>query len=90
MKKKSEICKLRNLGESSEKMLNEIDVYSLNDIKELGPIIICQILKSHGHNVSPIMAYALQGAIMDLHWNEIPKDIKENLKEEFKFMQKNF
>lgn len=26
------------------------------------------------------MAYALQGAIMDLHWNKIPREVKERLK----------
>jgi hypothetical protein len=29
-----------------------------------------------------IFVYALQGALMNLHWNELPKEIKDNLKNE--------
>jgi len=32
--------------------------------------------------VSLNMLYALQGAIMDLSWNELPADIKDKLKRE--------
>ncbi|MCF8261905.1 MAG: TfoX/Sxy family protein [Melioribacteraceae bacterium] len=78
--KKSEICDLKNLGPTSEKMLNSIDIYTLADIKEAGPVVICQMLKGFGFNVNIMMAYALQGAIMDLHWKDIPKEIKEQLR----------
>ncbi|MGD8781594.1 MAG: TfoX/Sxy family DNA transformation protein [Ignavibacteria bacterium] len=80
--KKSEITKLRNLGPTSEKLLNSIDVYTLDDIKELTPVVIFHILKSRGYNVTLNMVYALQGAIMDLHYLEVPEDIKKELKEE--------
>ena len=80
--KKSEISKLRNLGPTSEKILNSIDVYTLDDIKELTPVVIFHILKSKGYNVSLNIVYALQGAIMYLHYLEIPEEIKIELKNE--------
>lgn len=80
--KKSEISKLRNLGPTSEKMLNSIDVYTLDDIKELTPVVIFHILKSRGYDVTLHMVYALQGAIMDLHYLELPEEIKTDLKNE--------
>ena len=76
--------KLRNLGPLSIKWLNSIDVYTKEDIEELGPIVIYNILKAHGYNVNILMVYALQGAIMDCHWNEIPEKTKEEFKKEIK------
>ncbi len=28
------------------------------------------------------MLYALQGALMDIHWNQLPDEIKNHLKDE--------
>ena len=82
MKKDGKLTKLKNIGEVSEKMLNSIDVYTKKDIEELGPATIYFILKSRGYDVSMNMVYALQGAIMGLHWNELPNDVKNDLIEQ--------
>lgn len=76
--------KLKNLGPVSIQWLNSIDVYTKEDIEKLGPIVIYHMLKASGYNVNILMVYALQGAIMDCHWNEIPKEIKEELQKELK------
>ena len=82
MKTAHRLSNLKNIGEVSEKMLNSIDVFTKEDILELGPVTIYFILKSRGFDVSMNMVYALQGAIMDLHWNELPSDVKNDLIEQ--------
>lgn len=79
---KSELLDLKNLGEVSVKILNSIDIYTKADIEETTPTIIYKLLKERGHPVSLVMVYALQGAIMDLHYLDIPKEIKDRLKKE--------
>lgn len=79
---KRKIEKIKNLGPVSTQWLNSIDVYTIRDIKKLGPIVIYNMLKANGYNVNILMVYALQGAIMDCHWNEIPKKLKEDFKKE--------
>ncbi len=76
------LSELKNIGPVSEKILNSIDVYTLEDIIELTPVVIFHILKSRGCNVSLNLVYALQGAIMDLHYLELPEGIKTELKNE--------
>ncbi len=84
MKNVPRLSKLKNIGEVSEKILNSIDVYTREDIEELGTVTIYFILKDHGHDVSMNMVYALQGAIMNLHWNDLPKKVKSDLIEQVK------
>ena len=76
--------KLRNLGPVSTQWLHSIEVYTKDDIKKLGPIVIYNMLKAHGYNVNILIVYALQGVIMDCHWNEIPSKMKEKFKKEIK------
>lgn len=85
---KSEIIKLKNLGEVSAKMLAEIDIFTKEDIVNTTPSIIYKLLKELGHPVSLMMVYALQGAIMDLHFIDIPENIKNRLKNEVEELDK--
>ncbi len=82
MKNENKLSNLKNIGEVSEKMLNSIDVFTREDIEDLGPVTIYFILKSRGFDVSMNMVYALQGAIMNLHWNELPSNVKNILVEQ--------
>lgn len=63
-------------------MLNSIDVFTKEDIEDLGPATIYFILKNRGFDVSMNMVYALQGTIMNLHWNELPSTVKNILVEQ--------
>lgn len=75
----SSLSGLKNLGSKSAKMLNEVGIYSKQDIIDLGPANVYRLLKDRGYNVTLVMAYALEGAITDTHWNKIPKEVKERL-----------
>lgn len=78
----NELLKLKNIGEVSAKMLNEIDVFTRDDIVKLGPATIFHILKAQGFNVNLMMVYALEGAITNRHFNDIPHADKERLRKE--------
>ena len=80
--RKEKLSDLKNIGEASAKLLNSIEVFTKKDIEELGPVTIYFILKDHGYDVSMNMVYALQGAIMNRHWNDLPKDVKAELIEQ--------
>ncbi|OGU35530.1 MAG: hypothetical protein A2068_11630 [Ignavibacteria bacterium GWB2_35_6b] len=82
--KNTALQKIKNLGPVSTIWLNSIDVHTIDDIKKLGPIVIYHMLKAHGYNVNILMVYALQGAIMDCHWNEIPDKLKKEFQKEIK------
>ncbi len=79
---KSELKKLKNLGDVSVKMLNSVDIFTKADLEKLGAVNVYHILKAQGYEASSIMVYALYGAINNLHWNEIPDSVKKELKKE--------
>jgi len=74
------LSELKNLGPVGERRLLDIGISTRKDIEEFGPANIYRLLRERGYNVSIVMAYALQGAIMDLHWNELPEEIRQQLK----------
>jgi DNA transformation protein len=79
---RSELSSLKNIGKVTEKWLNEIGIYSREDIVSVGPVQVYQLLKQRGYNATLNLVYALQGAIMDLHWNDLPLELRAQLKRE--------
>ena len=63
-------------------MANHIDIYTREDVEKLGPVNIYNILKVQGFPVNRLLVYALQGALHNIHWNELPAKIKSQLDKE--------
>ena len=80
--KKSELSKLRNIGAVSEAWLNEVGIFTRADLEEAGAVEAYRRVRARGHNASLNLVYAVQGAIMDLHWTDLPFELKEQLKRE--------
>ena len=76
----SHVKDLLNIGPKTASLLEEIDVYTEKDLKDLGPILTYKILKHRNKEINIIALYALYGALHHVHWNEIPSYIKEQLK----------
>jgi DNA transformation protein len=79
---KSEIATLRNLGEKSERRLNGIGIYTRADLERVGAVGAYCLMKDQGFAPSLNLVYAIQGAIMDLHWTDLPLMLKHQLKQE--------
>ena len=71
---------LKNIGPQSAKWLEAIGVHTRSDLSALGVINAFRMMRGHGYNVTPVMLYALQGALMDLHWNRLPSKLKDDLR----------
>ena len=81
---KEKRSKIRNIGPVSEKWLESIGIFSTTDVKELGVDKIMLSLQLKGYNPSLNLAYALQGALLDCHWLELPQEVKAELQRKFK------
>jgi len=74
---------VRNMGPKSRQWLASIDVHTLDDVVSLGVIETYKRVKAaYPEKVSLNLLYALQAALLDLRWNELPPDIKEELKQQ--------
>ncbi|MCH9690859.1 MAG: TfoX/Sxy family protein [Gammaproteobacteria bacterium] len=75
----SELLKLKNLGIASVNILHSIGIRSYEDLRRIGPVNAFINIRRRGINASRVLLYALQGALLDVHWNELDADLKANL-----------
>lgn len=72
---------MKNMGPKSSEWLASIGVHTLEDVANLGVVETYRRVKAaYPDKVSLNMLYGLQAALLDLPWNELPPDIKEELK----------
>ena len=73
----------RNMGLTIEKYLHEIGVFSLADLAEMTSVrAFMKIRWNHPEKTIPVCyyLYSLEGALLDLHWNNLPAELKAELK----------
>ena len=76
---------MRNIGPKSKQWLASIGVHTLDDVASLGGVETYKRVKAaYPEKVSLNLLYALQAALLDLPWNELPPDIKDELKQQVK------
>ena len=79
MDKGDDLSSLKNLGTASINILNAIGVKTRQDLQCLGSVNAYLKIKARGIRVSKVMLYALEGALLDVHWKELDTDIKARL-----------
>lgn len=78
----TDLLGLKNLGMASVNILNAIGVHSYQELSSMGAVEAYCRIKARGIHVSKVMLYALQGALMDVHWNDLSPELKAQLVEE--------
>ena len=72
---------MRNIGPKSSKWLASVGINTLDDVAELGVVeSYRRVQAAYPEKVSLNLLYGLQAALLDLPWNELPLDIKTELK----------
>jgi len=74
---------MKKLGPKSQEWLASIGVHSLEDVARLGVVETYKRVKAaHPEKVTLNMLWGLQAALLDIRWNELPDDIKDQLRQE--------
>lgn len=74
---------MKNLGLKSKEWLASVGVHTLDDVVSLGVVETYRRVKAaYPKKVSLNLLYGLQAALLDLPWNELPPDIKQELKQQ--------
>ena len=74
---------MKNLGPKSKEWLASVGVHTLDDVVNLGVVETYRRVKAaYPEKVSLNLLYGLQAALLDLPWNELPPDIKQELKQQ--------
>lgn len=83
LKINSNLREAKNIGATIEKHLNEVGIFTLADLAEITSVEAFQrIRKNYPGKTFPVCyyLYSLEGALLNLHWNDLPPDLKEDLK----------
>ena len=76
------LAELPNIGPTIENRLNEVGVHTRADLKKLGAVnAYLRICAKYPHQTIPVCyyLYALQGALMGRHWDDLPERLKNDL-----------
>lgn len=77
----SDLTSLRNIGPKSAAWLESVGINSVNELFDIGvEEAYRKVRAAYPDRVSLNMLYALQGALLDLPWNELPEEMKSQLR----------
>ncbi|EPJ93643.1 MULTISPECIES: TfoX/Sxy family protein [Pseudomonas] len=77
-----ELQHLKNLGKTSAQWLHAVGIHSASDLRRLGAVDAYRAVKARGFRASKVLLYAIEGALLDVHWNDIPAQRKEELNQQ--------
>jgi hypothetical protein len=64
--------KMRNIGPKSAAWLRQVGLKTPEELAEAGPLEAFMRVKRAGFKPSLNLLYALEGALCDCHWQEVP------------------
>jgi len=76
----SELTTLRNIGKELERKLKAVDITTADELKKVGSEEAFVRLKLRDPQVCLVHLYALEGAVSDMEYNQLPEDVKQRLK----------
>ncbi len=71
--------KLRNIGPKSAAWLRQVGLRTREDLAAAGALEAFMRVKRAGFKPSLNLLYALEGALMDCHWQEVPEARRNEL-----------
>ena len=84
------LTSLRNIGPQSAHWLESVGIHTPEELFGVGIVEAYLLVKAaFPERVSLNLLFALQGALMDLSWNELPPEMKESLVNKVEEASKN-
>jgi len=77
----SDLSSLRNIGKELEKKLKVAGIETAEELKRIGSQEAFIRIKSYYPNVCLVHLMALEGAVSDMDYNQLPNDVQKKLKE---------
>ena len=76
----AELTALRNIGKEMDRKLKSVDITTAEALKEVGSKEAFFKLKLRYPEVCLVHLYTLEGAVSDIEYNQLPADVKQDLK----------
>jgi len=75
-----ELSKLINIGKSVEAQLNQVGIHTRDDLIKAGSKEAWLSIKRIDDSACINRLYALEGAIQEMRWHDLPSVVKRDLK----------
>jgi DNA transformation protein len=79
-KRNPDLAGLKNIGKVTERWLNAIGIHDEEGLRRMGAVQAYRLICARESGVTLNLLYALQGALMGSHWNDLAEPIKEMLR----------
>lgn len=76
-----ELVNLPNIGPAVEEQLNQVGIHSLEKLEETGSKQAWLMIKAIDDSACIHRLYSLEGAIRGIKKNQLPDDVKKDLKD---------
>jgi DNA transformation protein len=77
-----ELQDLKNLGKTSAQWLHAIGIHNVADLRRCGAVSAYQAVKARGFGASRVLLYAIEGALLGVHWNQLTTQHKQTLNQQ--------
>ena len=77
-----ELLQMKNLGKTSALWLHAVGIHSASELRRRGAVAAYRAVLARGFNASRVLLYSIEGALLDLHWNELPHEHTRRLLDE--------
>ncbi|KAB0546373.1 TfoX/Sxy family protein [Pseudomonas argentinensis] len=74
-----ELQTLKNLGKTSSQWLHAVGIHTVGDLRRQGAVDAYRAVRARGFRASKVLLYSIEGALLDIHWSELPAARKESL-----------
>ncbi|WP_271409199.1 TfoX/Sxy family protein [Pseudomonas sp. Q1-7] len=74
-----ELQHMKNLGKTSAQWLHAVGIHSASDLRRLGAVGAYKAVRARGFRASKVLLYAIEGALLDIHWNDLTPGHKAEL-----------
>lgn len=71
--------KMRNIGPKSAAWLRQVGLRTLEDLAAVGTVEAYMRVKRAGFKPGLNLLYAIEGALLDCHWQEVPEERRHEL-----------
>ncbi|HEV8695870.1 MAG TPA: TfoX/Sxy family protein [Lysobacter sp.] len=70
---------MRNIGPKSAAWLRQVGLRTLDDLAAVGTVEAFMRVKRAGFKPGLNLLYAIEGALLDCHWQDVPEDRRHEL-----------
>jgi DNA transformation protein len=77
-----ELQDLKNLGKTSAQWLHAVGIHSASDLRQRGAVSAYQAVRARGFSASKVLLYAIEGALLNVHWNQLSPGLKQELNQQ--------